>query len=72
MGDSVGFSLLTLFPGAILGQNTGFTWYSKASVEADEAWMSYKVKFSPGFDWQKGGMLPGLCSGGVQSLLTEQ
>jgi hypothetical protein len=63
------FTLLTLYSGVILGFDTGFTWFSKASVESDEAWMSYKVKFSPGFDWTKGGKLPGLCGGGVALLL---
>lgn len=27
--------------------------------------MSYKVKFSSGFDWTQGGKLPGLCGGGT-------
>ena len=29
--------------------------------------MAYMVKFSPGFDWTKGGKLPGLCGGGTLS-----
>ena len=54
--------------GTILGYNTGFTFFSKADDddESDEAWMSYKVKFSPGFDWTEGGKLPGLCGGGAR------
>lgn len=28
-----------------------------------EAWMRYRVKFASGFDWKKGGKLPGLCGG---------
>jgi len=28
------------------------------------AWLSYRVKFEPGFEWVKGGKLPGLCGGG--------
>ena len=27
------------------------------------AWMRYRVRFETGFDWQKGGKLPGLCGG---------
>jgi hypothetical protein len=29
----------------------------------NEAWMRYRVKFGAGFDWKKGGKLPGLCGG---------
>lgn len=31
--------------------------------------MSYRVKFSPGFEWTKGGKLPGLCGGGGTLLM---
>jgi hypothetical protein len=51
--------------GKILGWDTGFTWYTMNDKEHEEVSMSYKVKFSPGFDWTKGGKLPGLCGGGV-------
>lgn len=49
--------------GKILGYDTGFTFYSMNPSEADEASMSYSVKFSSGFDWTRGGKLPGLCGG---------
>jgi hypothetical protein len=51
--------------GKILGTDTGFTFYDVAADPADEAWMSYRVYFSNGFDWTKGGKLPGLCGGPV-------
>lgn len=50
--------------GAISGKETGFTWYSVLSEEGEEMSMSYQVKFSAGFEWTKGGKLPGLCGGG--------
>lgn len=50
--------------GQILGTHTGFTFYDVAPGDgADEAWFTYRVKFSPGFQWTKGGKLPGLCGG---------
>lgn len=53
--------------GAISGKETGFTWYSVLSPAREEVSMSYRVKFSAGFDWTKGGKLPGLCGGGMSS-----
>lgn len=29
----------------------------------ETAWVRYKVRFEPGFSWQRGGKLPGLCGG---------
>ena len=50
--------------GLILGTHTGFTFYDVAPGDgADEAWFTYRVKFSDGFQWTKGGKLPGLCGG---------
>eukprot|EP00892_Ulva_mutabilis_P009445 jgi/Ulvmu1/6873/UM031_0078.1 len=49
--------------GAISGKETGFTWYSVLPQQLEEASMSYRVKFSSGFEWTKGGKLPGLCGG---------
>ncbi len=56
--------LRAFFPkGQILGWASGFTWInpikpSKATI------MEYRVKFEKGFEWTKGGKLPGLCGGG--------
>jgi len=33
----------------------------------DEYWLDYFVMFRPGFDFRKGGKLPGLCGGGSKS-----
>jgi hypothetical protein len=34
-----------------------------AFAAKDSAWMRYRVRFESGFDWKKGGKLPGLCGG---------
>lgn len=52
--------------GKIKGYDTGFTWYSKHPKGYNEVSMAYRVKFSSGFDWTRGGKLPGLCGGGMQ------
>lgn len=49
--------------GKIKGYDTGFTWYSKHPKGYNEVSMAYRVKFSSGFDWTRGGKLPGLCGG---------
>ncbi len=61
----VGNSVIQAFypKGKILGQVTGFTWFTKLSDTPQEAIMEYKLKFEKGFDWTKGGKLPGLCGG---------
>lgn len=33
----------------------------------EEYWLDYSVRFRPGFDFRKGGKLPGLCGGGSKS-----
>ena len=53
---------------AISGKETGFTWYSMLPKQGMKYSMSYKVKFMKGFDWTKGGKLPGLCGGGAAPL----
>ena len=50
--------------GALLGEETGFTWFSTLpNGGTEEAVMEYKLKFSKGYDWSLGGKLPGLCGG---------
>jgi hypothetical protein len=49
----------------------GFSWYSMLPKQSTEMSMSYKVKFSEGFDWTKGGKLPGLCGGGAQFIVLQ-
>lgn len=59
-GDAIRAS----FPkGRILGTHTGFSFYDVTHQGAEEAWMTYRVKFSGGFEWTEGGKLPGLCGG---------
>jgi hypothetical protein len=43
----------------------GVTLDSRLARPVDEATLSYKVKFSDGFGFVKGGKLPGLCSDGA-------
>lgn len=55
-------ALYGYFPkGKILGYDTGFTWYSQLPKPLESASMQYDVFFDAGFDWKKGGKLPGLC-----------
>lgn len=56
--------------GKITGKESGFTWYSMLPEESMEYSMQYKVKFMDGFDWTRGGKLPGLCGGGARTPLT--
>ncbi len=42
--------------------NSGFNWSANLEPK-DEYTISYEVKFSDGFDFSKGGKLPGLCGG---------
>lgn len=50
------------FPkGKILGYDSGFTWYSELDTPMAEGTMEYDVYFQEGFDFTKGGKLPGVC-----------
>lgn len=42
---------------------TEFLTEGEAIVGADEMWLSYQVMFEPGWEWVKGGKLPGLAGG---------
>ncbi len=50
--------------GTILPQNNGAQ-FVVALPPSEELWLSYDVKFSPGFDFRRGGKLPGLSSHGA-------
>ena len=52
--------------GTILGTSSGFSFYDIAPKASEQAWMKYRLYFSPGFDWTRGGKLPGLCGGPVE------
>ncbi len=65
-------SIQAFFPkDKILGQETGFTWFSDLSGSVTEAIMEYRIKFDAGFDWSRGGKLPGLCGGNCPRGCTE-
>lgn len=41
--------------------------YQTSFAGADEMWVSYRIYFEPGFEWVKGGKLPGLFGGSLPS-----
>lgn len=45
------------------GPNQGGVGWRYPFAPAEEVELSYTVRFSPGFDWVRGGKLPGLCGG---------
>jgi hypothetical protein len=52
------------FPqGTLLIAEHGFFWDSPLSNQQNELYFSYDIKFKSGFDWVKGGKLPGLLGG---------
>ena len=56
-GDLVGF-----FPqGAITAADSGFSYFVDLPTPLAAATLSYDVYFAPGFGWETGGVLPGLC-----------
>jgi hypothetical protein len=51
------------YPKGCVGPDACALQVRSAFPARQEAWMRYKVKFHAGFDWRKGGKLPGLCGG---------
>jgi hypothetical protein len=52
------------FPqGTLLIAEHGFFWDSPLVKQENELYFSYDIKFKPGFDWVKGGKLPGILGG---------
>jgi hypothetical protein len=69
-GDTAlsGRSLRVLYPAGCLGPSgtggapaCGAQWRSYLPVSRDTLWLRYQVYFPDGFEWTKGGKLPGLC-----------
>lgn len=61
--DSGSQVLKVKYPANVYGfEASGATWNMRFAGR-DEYYLVYRVKFSPGFEWQKGGKLPGLCGG---------
>ncbi|MBA4017172.1 MAG: hypothetical protein C0483_08370 [Pirellula sp.] len=52
------------YPQGSVGPGEGGMQFLVKLPPADEYWLSYLVKFEEGFDFRKGGKLPGLTSGG--------
>lgn len=52
------------YPKGAVGSRQGGSQFEVSLPEADELWLSYYVKFGEGFDFRKGGKLPGLTSKG--------
>lgn len=54
----------TKYPKGTVGPQTNGVQFIKTLPESDEYYLDYYVKFEEGFDFVKGGKLPGLTSGG--------
>ncbi|MEM9265688.1 MAG: DUF4347 domain-containing protein [Cyanobacteria bacterium P01_F01_bin.13] len=52
------------YPRGAVGSRQSGSQFEVSLPEADELWLSYSVKFGEGFDFRKGGKLPGLTSSG--------
>lgn len=61
-GERGGVLQLALPAGAV-GPRAGGGQFVAAFEPQDEAWLSYRLRFDPGFDFRLGGKLPGLASG---------
>ena len=60
----VGSSLAVAYPEGEVGtRGTGAQWQLELDGEYEEAFLSYRVKFADGFDFVRGGKLPGLAGG---------
>lgn len=60
----VGGSLAVAYPEGQVGtKETGAQWQLELDGEYEEAFLSYRVKFADGFDFVRGGKLPGLAGG---------
>lgn len=59
-----GNSLAVAYPEDEAGtKRTGAQWQLELDGEYEEAYLSYRVKFADGFDFSRGGKLPGLAGG---------
>ncbi len=63
-----GRSLRVLYPqGGVSSQPSGAQWKMNVGTRYDELYCAYDVRFAPGFDFVKGGKLPGLAGGKANS-----
>ena len=59
-----GSALATFYPAGVHGtRETGAQWPYDFDQSYEEATLSYRVRFAPGFDFVRGGKLPGLAGG---------
>ncbi len=59
-----GSALATSYPAGVHGtRETGAQWPYEFGQSYEEATLSYRVRFAPGFDFVRGGKLPGLAGG---------
>lgn len=59
-----GSSLAVSYPEDEVGtKETGAQWQLELDGEYEKAFLSYRVKFADGFDFSRGGKLPGLAGG---------
>jgi hypothetical protein len=56
-------ALRVALPAGAVGPRAGGGQFVAAFAPQDEAWLSYRLRFAPGFDFRLGGKLPGLASG---------
>lgn len=63
-GPPQGKVLRVAYPKGSVGPQTGGMQFVVPIPADHEYWLSYRVKFEEGFDFRKGGKLPGLTSGG--------
>jgi hypothetical protein len=52
------------YPAGAVGPREGGGQFLVPLPKSEELWLSYRVKFGEGFDFKRGGKLPGLTSGG--------
>lgn len=64
--DGSGKALRVRYPAGSLGPGEGGAQFVVKLAPADEYWLGYRLRFAQGFDFRKGGKLPGLSSGGLK------
>ena len=63
-----GASLMVSYPAGSTGpREGGAQWLVELDTETEEAYLTYRVKFRDGFDFVRGGKLPGLAGGSAPS-----
>ena len=61
-----GKALRVRYPAGSLSPGEGGAQFVVKLAPADEYWLGYRLRFAQGFDFGKGGKLPGLSSGGLK------